>query len=261
MGERTQYTPGTFSWADVTTPDQPAAKEFYSGLFGWEANDSPVGDGVFYSMMLLDGHNVAAVSPQPQQQREAGVPPTWNNYITVESADDAAAKASQLGATVHAPPFDVMDVGRMAVIQDPQGAFFMVWEAKTNIGAGLVNQPGALVWNELASPDLDASAKFYSDMFGWTTQPLEDSPQPYLVVMNGDNSNGGMRLLSEEDAHVPPHWLPYFGIDDLDRGLAKTKELGGTVVGGPIDIGIAKIGIVQDPQGAMFAIYAGQFDD
>jgi predicted enzyme related to lactoylglutathione lyase len=261
MGERTQYTPGTFSWVDVTTPDQPAAKEFYSGLFGWEADDRPVGDGVVYSMMQVDGHDVAAVSPQPQQQREAGVPPLWNNYVTVESADAAADKASQLGATVHAPPFDVMDVGRMAVIQDPQGAFFMVWEPKTQIGAGLVNQPSALVWNELATPDLDASAKFYGDLFGWTTQPLESSPQPYLIVKNGDHTNGGMRLLSGEDAHVPPHWLPYFGIDDIDRGLAKTKELGGTVHGDQIDIGIAKIGVVQDPQGAMFAIYDGQFDD
>jgi predicted enzyme related to lactoylglutathione lyase len=261
MGERTHYTPGTFSWADVTTPDQPAAKEFYAGLFGWEADDRPVGDGVFYSMMQVDGHDVAAVSPEPQVQREQGLPPRWNNYITVESADAAADRASELGATVIAPAFDVMDVGRMAVIQDPQGAYFMVWEPKTRIGAGLVNQPGALVWNELASPDLDASAKFYGDLFGWATRPLEGSPAPYLVVMNGDRSNGGIRELSGDDADVPPHWLPYFGVDDIDQGLSRVEELGGTVHGDAIDIGIAKIGIVQDPQGAMFALYAGQFDD
>jgi predicted enzyme related to lactoylglutathione lyase len=154
-----------------------------------------------------------------------------------------------------------MDVGRMAVIQDPQGAFFMVWEPKSNIGAGLVNQPGALAWNELASPDLDASAKFYGDLFGWTTQSFEGSPTPYLIIMNGERSNGGMRELGGDDAGVPPHWLPYFGIDDIDRGLAKARELGGTVLGGPIDIGVAKIGVVQDPQGAVFAIYDGEFQD
>jgi predicted enzyme related to lactoylglutathione lyase len=257
MGERTKYTPGTFSWADVTTTDQAGAKDFYSGLFGWEAEDLPVGDGVSYSMMRLNGRNVAAISPQQQGQREAGVPPMWNNYVTVESADAAADRAKELGATVHAPPFDVMDAGRMAVIQDPQGAFFMVWEPRQNIGAGLVNTPGALAWNELSSPDIGASAEFYGSLFGWTTSEFESSPDPYLIVMNGDRSNGGIRELGDQPA--PPHWLPYFGIDDIESGLAKVTELGGSVLAGPIDIQVAKIGIVQDPQGATFAIYDGEF--
>src|SRR5205809_423388 len=124
MGERTKYTPGTFCWTDLTTTDQGAAKSFYSGLFGWEAEDIPVGDGITYSMMRLGGKRVAAIAPQPQQQREMGIPPVWNSYVSVESADAAAGRAKELGATVHAPPFDVMQAGRMAVIQDPQGAFF-----------------------------------------------------------------------------------------------------------------------------------------
>jgi predicted enzyme related to lactoylglutathione lyase len=260
MGERTKYTPGTFSWADVSTTDQTAAKEFYSALFGWEAEDLPVGDGVSYSMMRLDGKNVAAISPQPQQQREAGVPPLWNSYVTVESADDAAAKAGELGATVHAPPFDVMDAGRMAVIQDPQGAFFMVWEARENIGAGLVNGPGRLSWNELSSPDVDGSAKFYGDLFGWEPQEFEGMAQRYVVIQNDGRSNGGIRERASDEP-APPHWLVYFGIDDIDAGLAKVEELGGTKLAGPIDIGIAKIGIVQDPQGAAFALYDGDFED
>jgi predicted enzyme related to lactoylglutathione lyase len=260
MGDRTKYTPGTFSWADVSTTDQPAAKEFYSALFGWEAEDMPVGDGVHYSMMRLDGKSVAAISPQPQQQREAGVPPMWNSYVTVDSADDAAAKAEQLGANVHAPPFDVMQAGRMAVIQDPQGAFFMVWEPRETIGAESVNGPGRLSWNELASPDVDASLEFYGGLFGWTRLDFEDMPQRYSVVQNEGRANGGVRELSSDEP-APPHWLPYFGIDDIDAGLAKVEELGGSKLAGPIDIGIAKIGIVQDPQGATFALYAGEFED
>jgi len=192
MSERTQYAPGTFSWADLSTTDQDAAKAFYSGLFGWQADDRPVGDGVVYSMMQLRGKDAAAISPQPQQQAEAGVPPMWNSYITVEDADATAARAGELGATVHAPPFDVMDVGRMAVIQDPQGAFFMLWQPKSHIGAGLVNEPGALCWNELQSPDVDASATFYGDLFGWETQQFEGSPDPYLVVMNNGRGNGAI---------------------------------------------------------------------
>jgi predicted enzyme related to lactoylglutathione lyase len=257
MGERTTYTPGTFSWADLSTTDQDAAKQFYSALFGWEVDDLPVGDGATYSMMKRDGKNVAAISSQPQQQREAGVPPMWNSYVTVESADAAADRAAELGATVHAPPFDVMDAGRMAVVQDPQGAFFMVWEPKQNIGAGYVNAPGALCWNELASPDVDGSISFYGQLFGWNTDPFESSPQRYELIKVGDRSNGGIRELGDQPA--PPHWLVYFGVDDIDGALAKIDELGGTKLVGPMDIGMAKIAIVQDPQGAAFAVYDGEF--
>jgi predicted enzyme related to lactoylglutathione lyase len=258
VGERTSHAPGTFSWADVTTTDQEAAKAFYAGLFEWEADDLPVGDGVHYSMMRRDGREVAAISPQPQQQREAGVPPTWNSYVTVESADAAAEKAGELGATVHAPAFDVMDAGRMAVVQDPQGAFFMVWEPRENIGAGLVNGPGALSWNELASPDVDASIRFYGDLFGWTTEPAP-GPQRYEMIRNGDRLNGGIRELGEQPA--PPHWLPYYGVDDAESGLARVEELGGSKLVGPMDVGRGIIGVVQDPQGATFALYSGGFEE
>jgi uncharacterized protein len=258
MGERTQYTPGTFSWADLTTTDQEAAKAFYGGLFGWEAEDMPVGDGVYYSMQRVGGKDVAAISPQQQQQRDAGVPPLWNSYISVENADAVADRARELGATVHAPPFDVMEAGRMAVIQDPQGAHFLLWQANRHIGAALVNAPGALSWNELASPNLDASKEFYSSLFGWTVEPFEGSPQPYLTIKNGEANNGGIREL--DSPGPPPHWLVYFAIDDIDRGLAKVEQLGGVKHAGPMDIGIAKIAVVADPQGAIFALYAGQLE-
>lgn len=258
MGERTQYTPGTFCWVDLTTTDQDAAKAFYSGLFGWEAEDLPVGEGAFYAMMSLDGRNVAAIAPQPQQQRDAGAPPVWNSYISVDSADAAVEQAGELGATVHAPAFDVLEAGRMGVIGDPQGAYFMVWQPRGHHGAALVNAPGALVWNELASPDLEASSAFYSGLFGWEIAPFEGSPTPYLSIKNRGASNGGMRELSPPG--VPPHWLVYFGVQDIDAALAKVRELGGTAMSGPIDIQMAKIAIVQDPQGATLALYAGMLE-
>jgi uncharacterized protein len=256
MGERTGYTPGTFCWTDLTTTDQPAAKAFYGGLFGWEAEDMPVGEGVFYSMMRVNGKDVAAIAPQPEPQRNAGAPPVWNSYVSVESADAAVERARELGGTVHAPAFDVMEVGRMGVIQDPHGAYFMVWQPGQHFGAQLVNAPGAFVWNELASPDLDGSTAFYSGLFGWTVAPFEGSPTPYLSIENGEANNGGIRELSSPG--VPPHWLVYFGVEDIDVALAKVEQLGGTKIFGPQDIQIAKIAAVRDPQGAVFALYAGQ---
>lgn len=257
MGERTSHAPGTFSWTDLATTDQDGAKAFYGALMGWEANDIPVGDGVVYSMMQREGKEVAAISSQQQQQREMGVPPAWNSYVTVDSAADTAARAAELGATVIAPAFDVMQAGRMAVVQDPQGAFFSVWEPREHFGASLVNAHGALAWNELNSPDLDASQKFYEQLFGWQAAQFEGSPEPYLAIKNGEANNGGIRPLPPG---MPPNWLVYFGIDDLDQALAQVKELDGVVHAGPIDIGIARIGVAQDPQGATFALYCGALE-
>lgn len=257
MGERTKYTPGTFSWTDLATTDQDAAKEFYGQLFGWIAVDNPVGDGVVYSMMQIDGRDVAAISAQPEQQRDAGMPPVWSSYVTVESADATADRAQKLGATVHAPAFDVLDAGRMAVIQDPQGAFFMIWEPKQHIGAALVNARGALCWNELASPDPEASAGFYRELFGWKIEQFEGMDMPYLGIQNDGHGNGGIRPAAENE---PTYWLVYFGADDAEAGAAKASELGATTLA-QMDIGVGKIAILQDPQGAVFALYAGRLDD
>jgi len=259
MGERTKYAPGTFSWTDLTTTDQPAAKAFYGELFGWEATDMPAGEGVVYSMMSIGGKHVAAISPQPEQQREAGVPPMWNSYITVESADAALEKAKQLGATVHAPAFDVFEAGRMGVVQDPQGAFFEVWEPKQHIGASLVNAQGALSWNELASPDIEASAGFYRELFGWAVDSMEGMQIPYMTIKTAaGGSNGGIRSAMERE---PPYWLVYFGIDDLDAGLAKAGQLGGTKLMGPMEISpTSRFAVLHDPQGAVFALYDGDFE-
>jgi predicted enzyme related to lactoylglutathione lyase len=259
MANRTQYTPGTPSWTDLTTTDQEAAKSFYGSLFGWTADDQPVGDGVFYSMMQLGGENVAAISPQPQQQREAGVPPAWNTYITVESADDALERAKGLGGTVHAPAFDVMDAGRMGVVQDPQGAYFLVWEPKRNPGASLVNAPGALSWNELVTTDMESSASFYGELFGWTANPVEGFGMPYMTIQNPDGrTNGGIRAASETE---PCYWLVYFGSEDVQASLAQVSELGGNAIMGPMEIGQGmSLGAASDPQGAVFALYQGPYE-
>jgi hypothetical protein len=200
---------------------------------------------------------VAAIASQPQQQRDAGAPPLWNSYVSVQDADAVAERAKELGAAVHAPAFDVMTVGRMAVIQDPQGAFFMLWQPRDHIGAGLVNAPGALVWNELQSSDLDSSASFYGDLFGWQVEQAEGMADRYLSIKNAGANNGGMRDLTPP---APPSWLVYFGVEDIGQALARVDELGGSKLAGPIDIQIAKIAVVADPQGAVFALYAGELE-
>lgn len=258
MGGRSAYAPGTFCWAELSTTDQAAAKAFYGGLLGWEAADQPLDGGAVYSMMRLDGRDVAAIAAQPPQQREAGVPAMWNSYVSVESADAAVARAQELGGTGHSAAFDVMEAGRMAVLQDPQGAFFEVWEPRAHFGAALVNEPGALVWNELSTTDPDAAAAFYSGLFGWTIEQAAEMQERYLMITNGSANNGGIRELAAPG--LPAHWLVYFGAAEVDPALATVERLGGSRLAGPIDIGIATIAVVADPQGAVFALYAGELE-
>jgi predicted enzyme related to lactoylglutathione lyase len=253
MGERTSYAPGTFSWAELVTSDADAAKAFYTSVFGWEYRDNPVGDDQVYSTALRDGKDVAALFTAEQ-------PPHWNCYVTVESADATAARAAELGATVAAEAFDVMDVGRMAVIVDPVGAALCLWEPKSHIGATLVNVPGALTWNDLITPDPADSARFYGELFGWTTEEIPGAGG-YRVIKNGERTNGGMMPLDRRMGATPPNWMPYFGHEDIDRLLEEVAGLGGQVFNGPMRMPQGSIAVLGDPQGAAFAVWTGEYDD
>jgi predicted enzyme related to lactoylglutathione lyase len=256
MGERTSHNPGTFSWADLSTTDTEAAKRFYTDLFGWDYEDQPMpGDGGVYTMLRRDGKQVAALF----QARE-GMPTFWNSYVTVESADSAATRANDVGGTLMAEPFDVMDVGRMAVVQDPTGAVFSVWEPHGSIGATLVNTPGSITLNQLNTGDPQTAQQFYSGLFGWRIEQVAGGDQPYWGIYNGERLNGGMMPLPP-DAEAPPHWLVYFGSDDVDADAGRIGELGGRVMVPPFDVPGGRILVAQDPQGAVFGLLTGRFDD
>jgi uncharacterized protein len=254
MGERTSYTPGTFSWVDLNTDDQDGAKAFYGALFAWQYDDIPIGDGAVYSMARLDGHSVAALGPLQGE----GMPPHWNCYVSVEDADASAARAAELGATILAEPFDVFEAGRMAAFADPQGAVLSVWQAKDNIGAGLVNAPGALTWNDLLSRDVEASASFYSALFGWQISEIEGSGAQYWSIANAGKPNGGMMVLPE-GGH--PAWNLYFGCEDADATVAQASELGAKTIMPATDVpNGTRFAILSDPSNAVFSVAAGPVD-
>lgn len=262
MGTRTEYAPGTFCWVDLGTTDADGAKAFYGELFGWEAADIPAGDMGTYSMLRLDGKEVCALYEQPAEMRERGVPPMWLSYVSVESADSAAERARELGGQVHAEPFDVMEVGRMTLLQDPTGAMLAAWEARENPGATLVNDPGTLTWNELATGDMDAAATFYSRLFGWETEQMDTGGgPPYAVIRNGGRMNGGITSLMPHHGDAPAHWLPYFTVTSTDETASKATGGGGRVLAGPLDVPAGRIAVLSDAQGAAFAVYQGEVDD
>ena len=255
MSTTATHAPGTFSWADLGTPDPAAAKRFYTGLFGWSFEDRPISDGEFYTIFDVGGKSVAALYNQMADQKAAGIPPHWLSYVAVESADQAASRAAELGGTVLAPAFDVMEAGRMPVIQDPTGGVLAVWEARKYPGAGIVGDTGALCWNELCTRDPARAATFYGDLFGWTREAMPMPGFEYTVFKRGEQPAGGAMPIQAEWGDMPPHWGVYFAVEDCDACAGSATALGGSVLTPPTDIpAVGRFAVLRDPQGAIFSV-------
>ncbi|HYT38716.1 MAG TPA: VOC family protein, partial [Acidimicrobiia bacterium] len=218
--------------------------------FGWNVEMGPPEAGG-YSIATLRGKPVAGIGPQMNPG-----PPYWTTYVSVDSADEAVARAKANGATVYMEPMDVMDAGRMAVFADPIGAVISVWQPNSHPGAGIVNEPNSYSWSELVTTDVEKSKQFYGAVFGWgSVTHGEGSPGAYTEWKIGDRSVGGMMEKPPMmPADVPPHWGVYFSVDGTDAAMEKVKALGGQVLMGPMDVEPGRFAVVSDPQGAVFNI-------
>jgi uncharacterized protein len=251
-----KHNPGAFCWVELGTTDQPAAKQFYTSLFGWNANDMPIGPSDFYTMFQLEGRGTGAAYTLRPDQRQQGVPPHWMIYVSVESADDAAKRAAELGGKVLAPAFDVYDAGRMAVLQDPTGATFCVWQPKQSAGIGIAGVHGTLCWADLSTPDVERARTFYSALFGWQVLLGENDPSGYLHIKNGEAFIGGIPPAAHRNPNAPPHWLAYILVTDCDETAAKATQSGAKIFFGPTTMeNVGRMAVMADPQGAIFAIF------
>ena len=250
--EVTRYPDATFCWADLATTDTDAGKAFYSALFGWDYQDRPIAEGVYYTMFQKDGHHVAALSPLQPEQQAQGMPALWTSYISVDDLEGTVARVAELGGSVLTGPMDVFEEGRMALIMDPTGATVALWKAGNPRGAGLVNTVGALSWNELATHDPEWAAAFYTGLLGWDAELLEEIG--YRTLTNRGRAAGGIIQIREDWGDVPPHWMVYFTVADLDKAIARIKELGGEAMESMEAAGVGRFAVVHDPQGAVFTI-------
>jgi predicted enzyme related to lactoylglutathione lyase len=256
MAHIEKTVPGSFCWMELATTDQNAAKAFYTALFGWSANDMPMGPDAFYTMFRLDGRDVGAGYTMRPEERQHGAPPHWNLYIAVQNTDDSAARAAELGGKVLAPPFDVFDAGRMAVIQDPTGAIFQIWRPLKHHGIGISNVNGSFCWADLNTGDASAASAFYSALLGWKIEPGEHDPSGYLHIKNGDTFIGGIPPAEFRDPNSPPHWMLYFAVADCDASTAKATELGARTYMPPMAIeGVGRMSVIADPQGAVLSLF------
>lgn len=250
MAEVTSHKPGQFCWFELATNDQNGASSFYSDLFGWNANHVPISENYVYTMMEKNGKQAAAVYAMgPDEQ---GMPPHWRIYIAVEDVNATTSKAESLGAKIIVPPFDVMEFGKMAAIQDPTGAVFMIWQALQHPGAGVVDEPNSFCWYELNTNDTGRAAEFYTKLFGWTA----NGESGYIHWEKDGKSIGGMMKIQPEWGPMPPNWMAYVMVGSADDSANKAKSLGGNVMMGPQDIpGTGRFAVMTDPQGAVFATY------
>jgi uncharacterized protein len=255
MQETAELKPGTFCWVELGTTNGEEAKNFYTKLFGWGFNDIPIGPNEVYTILTLNDKSVGALYQLNSDMKAQGTPPHWLSYVSVTSADETAQKSKDAGGTLMKEPFDVFDLGRMAVVKDPTGAVFALWQPGTNKGAEVYNVPNSFVWNELMTTDTKKDGDFYSKVFGWGMNVQNFGPLEYTMVMNGDRPNGGMLAITPEMGNVLPNWLVYFAVDDCDGKIEKATELGATVMKPAEDIpGVGRFAILTDPLGAAFAI-------
>lgn len=250
MFKVTKYPHGTFSWVDCTSRDAEGGKTFYSELMGWQTEDVPMGDGLFYTFFKQDGETVAAISPMQPEMQSQGLPSMWNSYITVDDVDATAKKVQELGGTLMGEPFDVFDNGRMVVLQDPTGGVVSLWHPYKHIGSSLVNTPGALTWTELYTHDPVKAMDFYGQLLGWEFEKMPD--QAYWVGKVNGRMNCGIMPINESMGDMPPNWGIYFSVADIEAVTKKAEELGGQIAARLMDAGdVGRFSVIVDTAGAV----------
>ncbi len=252
MPKMEKYAHGQFCWVDLSAHDLGGARKFYEGVFGWDCrvDESDMGP---YGMFSLDGDLVGGIGQLSDEMKSAGIPPTWNSYISVDDVEAVTRKAAELGAQVVVPVMEIPEAGKMSFIQPPGQGVVAFWQPTHHCGATRVGDPGCFCWNELTTRDFEGAKKFFADLLGWTYKKHDGSPSAYAIIRNGDRDNGGIMEMTDEWGDMPPFWAVYFHVEDADAAAAKIKELGGSVHHGPFDApGVGKIAICADPQGGCF---------
>jgi len=253
MSTRSSYAPGTPCWIDTAVPDVPAAVAFYSGLFGWEAEDMGEAFG-HYHQFSKGGERVAGLGPV----MEEGQPAAWMTYVATDDIEATVRAVREAGGSVVAEPMEIPQAGHMAVFADDEGAFFAGWQGTEHPGCGRVNEPGALAWSEVNRRDAAGAKAFYAAVFGWDAEDGDtaDGTPPYTTWKLGGAPIGGMLHMDKQWEGIPAHWATYFAVADTDAAVARVEELGGATITPPFDTPPGRIAIVADPAGATFVLIA-----
>ena len=254
MKEVEKHPHGVFCWPELATTNPDAAKSFYGSLFGWRAQDRPM-PGMVYTMLQLEGRDVGGLYGLTPEETSQGRPPAWLCYVSVDNADAIVKKVKELGGKVIQDTIDVPEAGRLAVFQDPQGATFAVWQSGKHTGAKIVNEPGSLIWVELATTDEKGATEFYTKLFPWKPEVMPMDDMNYTIFKTDAMPGSGMYQITQKQKGMPTSWLVYFAVADCDQTVETAKTKGANVMVPPMDIpNVGRFSIMSDPQGAMFAV-------
>ncbi|MET7296124.1 VOC family protein [Streptomyces griseoloalbus] len=256
----TRFVNGAPNWIDVGAPDIEGAESFYGGLFGWEFRSAGP-DAGGYGFFQLAGRTVAGGMPTTPEQG----PPAWTVYFLSPDADATTKATQQARGSVPMPPMEVMGQGRMAMLADPAGVTFAIWEPLLRKGIEAAGEVGSLCWVELYTPDVARAAAFYHSVLGWETSAVTFPDGVYTSVnpagTGDDGMFGGLVPLADDPTEAEtgrPHWLPYIGVDDTDAVAARAVELGGRVRMPATSLaGVGRLARLEDPYGARFAVLKG----
>jgi uncharacterized protein len=252
MKTRRRHPVGAFCWVGLATSDPGAAQDFYAQLFDWECEVLAAREAGKFTILRRGDEDVAILYRQTAQARAAAAPPHWTSYISVRDAEATAARATELGgAKVFRAPFDVLDAGRIAAIRDPTGAILSLWQPHGRIGATVVNEVGALCWNELATTDVDRAKSFFGELVGWT---YDTDDAGYTTITNAGRPIGGIRQQAMDERDAPPAWLPHFEVESTEAVTRRATELGALEAGSITETTLGRRGVIADPQGASFAV-------
>ncbi|PIE24748.1 MAG: glyoxalase [Planctomycetota bacterium] len=254
MAIRDSYKHGEFCWVDLASHDQESAATFYCQVFGWELRQEDTHGGPPYSSFTLERSSVAGLGEISSEMQEMGVLPTWSSYINVDDIEAVVAQAQELGATVTAPVMQIADAGKTAFLMDPAGTSFALWQAGNHAGAKRSNEENSFCWVELATRDFEKAKAFYTSLFGWNYRENPHTAQPYLIIENQGRTIGGMLLMTEEWGDHPPYWGVYFGVTNVSETKERVESAGGQCLHGPFDTPVGPMGVMQDPQGAIFSV-------
>lgn len=259
MGEMKTYKPGEFCWVELATLDPQASKEFYNKIFGWEAVDNPVGEGMVYTSLRLDGKPVGALYQMNKEMAKRQIPPHWMSYVSVENVDDTLETVIENGGMVAMDPIDIFDEGRMALLMDPEGASLGLWQPKRHAGAAWWDVPNSVCWVEHASRDSEHTIPFLEKVFNWKGKTEKMGETVYTTFARGEKVVAGLYNMTPEMEGVPSHWLPYFLTENIDELILKALELGGEVLMPKTNAeGVGDFTVVRDPQGAVFGAVQGE---
>lgn len=255
MGIRESYENGVFSWVDLATTNQDAAKNFYGKLFGWEFVDKPMPHGGVYSMAQKNGRDVTAIFTMEAEKTSQNIPPHWQSYINTVNLDATIAAWQNHGGSLIMPAFDVMESGTMAIAQDPTDAIVYLWQPKAHFGAGVVNEINTFSWAELQTWDAEQATKFYQNVFGWDID-IDEKPPNYIMASVKGLANCGIFDMGKTQLprEIPAKWAVYFNVENLDASMDLVKELGGKVLMPPMAVDVGRFTTIMDPQGAMVTL-------